>query len=541
MIYLVSSNRSLFKSDKYQEISPKEAIEMLSKELILGADTETEGLDPYTDRLLTIQLGNETFQIVWDCQSYKVEMLKPILENPNIKTIWWNAKFDLKFLYHKRIVPTNVYDGMIAEELMYLGFPSGMHSMSLKSAGENYCNIELDKTVRGKIVKVGLTPEVIEYAAKDVEYLIPIYKAQQDLLKEKKLLKAAQFENEFVKCLAYIEYCGVRIDVSRWKKKMENDQHNVEIFTKALDNWIIASQKGETSCICYIDTYNRSEKDIYKDKSNPFYKERVPEKDISFDSGASFEAYKVEVVPLEYHKKLWHLNIQASLFEEFDDTGPKCDVNWSSSQQVIPILETMGFDVKEFDKKEKKYKKSASGKVIAKQINHNSFALMYCKYKEWKKKTESFGQNYLDAINPVSGRLHTNFFQFGTDTAENLTHIFISLFCISVLIIYICTKIIKTININNYVGINDSRWYNIIVGQGKDIFKIYKNMYKDSSCYLTRKHDKFGPLVEKFTSLDSVNSVNGRENQKTEPILFKEGAETRNGEPKSDISDMVNV
>ena len=61
-------------------------------------------------------------------------------------------------------------------------------------------------------------------------------------------------------------------------------------------------------------------------------------------------------------------------------------------------------------------------------------------------------------------------------------------------------------------------------------------MYKDSSCYLTRKHDKFGPLVKKFTSNHSVNSVNGRENQKTEPSLnIEEGAETRNGEPKLDI------
>lgn len=95
--------------------------------------------------------------------------------------------------------------------------------------------------------------------------------------------------------------------------------------------------------------------------------------------------------------------------------------------------------------------------------------------------------------------------------------------------------------ITEYSGDN-SHWYNITVGQGKDIFKIYENMYKDTSCYLSRKHDKFGPLVEKFTRQHSVNSVNGRENQKTEPSLnIEEGAETRNGEPKSEISDMVNV
>ena len=59
-------------------------------------------------------------------------------------------------------------------------------------------------------------------------------------------------------------------------------------------------------------------------------------------------------------------------------------------------------------------------------------------------------------------------------------------------------------------------------------------MYKDTSCFLKRKHDKFGPLVKKFSKIYSVNSVNGRENQKTEPSLnTEEGAETRNGGPKS--------
>ena len=213
MVYLVSKNRNLFEISEYKVISPQEAIDLLSKETILGADTETEGLDPYTCKLLSIQLGTEEFQIVWDCLSYDIQLLKPILENPNILTIWWNAKFDLKFLYHKRILPINVYDGMIAEELMYLGYPAGIHSMSLQAAGIKYCDVELDKSVRGKIIKVGLTPEVIIYGANDVKYLIPIYNAQQKCLEEQDLLKAVKLENEFVKCLAYIEYSGVKIDV----------------------------------------------------------------------------------------------------------------------------------------------------------------------------------------------------------------------------------------------------------------------------------------------------------------------------------------
>ena len=73
---------------------------------------------------------------------------------------------------------------------------------------------------------------------------------------------------------------------------------------------------------------------------------------------------------------------------------------------------------------------------------------------------------------------------------------------------------------------------NLTVGIISDIVTIYNNIYKDSSYFLKRKYDKFGPLLEKFNKYDSVNSVNERENSKTEPSPDWEGAETRNGEPK---------
>lgn len=59
-------------------------------------------------------------------------------------------------------------------------------------------------------------------------------------------------------------------------------------------------------------------------------------------------------------------------------------------------------------------------------------------------------------------------------------------------------------NIHYYIseefGKTNNSWFNIIVGKGEDIYTIYTNMYKDSSFFLTRKKEKFGPLVEKFTS-----------------------------------------
>ena len=84
--------------------------------------------------------------------------------------------------------------------------------MSLKTAGENYCNVELDKSIRGQIIYKGLTEDTIVYAANDVKYLHPIKDAQRIELAKKGLLTAIKYENAFVIPLAYTEYCGIKLD-----------------------------------------------------------------------------------------------------------------------------------------------------------------------------------------------------------------------------------------------------------------------------------------------------------------------------------------
>lgn len=366
MIYLVSEQQDLFKSDLYKKLSPDKAIEMLKKEKVLGADTETEGMSPFTKRLLTIQLGTEDFQIVWDCTTVNVQLLKPILEDPDILTIWWNYAFDGKFLYHQDIVPVNVYDGMLTEQLLWLGYPKGMHSMSLAAAGKHYCDIELDKSVRGQIITRGLTPAVVQYAGFDVKWEIPIYKAQMQEVKRADLEKAVQLENEFVKVMAYIEYCGVKLDVPRWKAKMARDEEEMNKWTAVLNNWTV------NYC-----------------KSHP-----------------------------ESLNKYTFTDLQGDLFSGFN-TEPQCTINWKSQKQLIPFFEELGFKLEVFDKKTKEKKKSVAGEVIERQREIcPELADAYCHFKDAAKVVESFGQNFLDAIDKGDGRIHASFFQLGTDTAR---------------------------------------------------------------------------------------------------------------------------
>lgn len=360
MIYLVTKQQSLWTSDRYKVISAEEALELLAPLSVVELDTETMGLDPYTKELLTVQLGCAEFQVVIDCTSVDIHLFKEYMENPQRMFLGWNIKFDLKFLYHQRIIPLRVYDGYLAEKLLWLGYPAGMHEMSLKAASINYLGVDMDKSVRGKIIQTGLTEDVIVYAAGDVSYLGKIRDKQLIELEKKGLLKAIDFENEFVKCLAYIEYCGAKLDVDKWKIKMATDLNNLEKYEAELNEWVEES---------------------------------------------------------EYSSKYCSVNIQGDLFNGFD-TKPRCHINWTSSQQVIPLFEELGLNLKVLDKKTKHYKKSVDIKVVEPQASKSPLIPIYIKYKKAAIIVNTFGQKFLNLINPVTGRIHANFNQLGTDTGR---------------------------------------------------------------------------------------------------------------------------
>lgn len=165
MIYLVTRQQELFENPNYKIIGVEESLRLLEPLSIVGLDAETEGFSPFLKKLLLLQLGNRDFQVVIDCTTVDIKEYKEYLESDRL-FIGWNLKFDVKFLFYHGIIPRNLYDGFLAEKMIWLGWPSGIHSLSLKSAGENYLGVELDKTVRGQIIwRKELTYEIIEYAA----------------------------------------------------------------------------------------------------------------------------------------------------------------------------------------------------------------------------------------------------------------------------------------------------------------------------------------------------------------------------------------
>ena len=141
-IYLVTTTQELFESDVYKIISVGESLSIMKEWRLLQFDTETDGTFARLDTLLCVQFGNEdkSIQIVVDISTIDIRMYKELLESRLV--VGQNLKFDLQFLYNYKIIPMLVYDTMIVEQLLYLGYPSGQISYSLKEIAWRRLNVD---------------------------------------------------------------------------------------------------------------------------------------------------------------------------------------------------------------------------------------------------------------------------------------------------------------------------------------------------------------------------------------------------------------
>lgn len=195
-------------------------------------DTETTGFDPHVNDLICFQIGDYNNQFV--IHPKHIKEFKEFLESKTL--IGHNLKFDLGFLFKYGICPINLWDTFIVECVLYCGLE---RKKGLDAVIESRLGIKLDKSVRENIWEKGLVPEVITYAAKDVEHLQAVKASQEEELNLKDLARTATLENAFVSALAYIEFCGFKLDSLRWRIKCDNDYAQYLKSRSELDKYIL--------------------------------------------------------------------------------------------------------------------------------------------------------------------------------------------------------------------------------------------------------------------------------------------------------------
>jgi ribonuclease D len=148
----------------------------------VAIDTETQGLNPYRDRLCVVQLsaGDGNAHLVQFARgAFEAPRLSALLTDPNVLKIFHYGRFDIAVLYHSLGVLTGpVYCTKIASKLIRCY--TDRHG--LKELCRELLGVELSKQQQTSDWGVpALSPEQLDYAASDVLHLHKL-KAKLDAL-----------------------------------------------------------------------------------------------------------------------------------------------------------------------------------------------------------------------------------------------------------------------------------------------------------------------------------------------------------------------
>ena len=252
----------------YQLIDTKEKIVDFVQKLlttkILAFDTETTGIEPMRVELVGMSFAAQEGEAYYlptppdreEAQKV-VDLVRPLLENPNSLKVGQNIKYDLIVLSHYGLeVRGPMFDTMLAH---YVLQPELRHNMDyLAEVYLHYRTIHIEELIgpRGREQKNmrDLSPEDIrDYACEDADVCLRLYHVLDRVLRQKEAYTLFnEIEMPLVPVLTRMETNGVRIDTEALRQTSVDlsarmRQIEEEIYALAGEKFNIASprQVGE--------------------------------------------------------------------------------------------------------------------------------------------------------------------------------------------------------------------------------------------------------------------------------------------------------
>ena len=223
-------------------------------------DTETTSLETREARLVGISFcitPGEAYYIPFTgdetLDKAIVQEFKPALENPNIRKIGQNLKYDIQILRNYDVhVVGPLFDTMLAHFLLDSETANSMDMMADKYLGYKTISFQSIVGPKGKNQKtIDQIPiaKVKDYACEDADITLQLKEKLQKWIEENKLQKLLHdVEEPLSFVLAHMEYEGVKIDTEALAKmSVELDEESrkaqSEIFELAGLEFNIASPK----------------------------------------------------------------------------------------------------------------------------------------------------------------------------------------------------------------------------------------------------------------------------------------------------------
>ena len=232
----------------------------------VAVDTETTSLDPHQADLVGISLSPKIGKACYIPVGHKskkcldkklvLKKLKPLLEDPSIKKIGQNIKFDFILLFKHGVNLNSMEDTMLMSYVLDAG--KNRHNMdTLSEIHLNHKTISFKDLVGTGKKEINFSEVDVakakDYAAEDADITFRLYKKFSKSLKEEKMINIYEvFEKPMIKILAFMEIEGIKIDSkflrvlsSKFEKKIKKIQNEVFKISKKEFNIASPKQLGE--------------------------------------------------------------------------------------------------------------------------------------------------------------------------------------------------------------------------------------------------------------------------------------------------------
>ncbi len=157
-------------------------IEELEKHDAVAVDLEADSMFHYKEKVCLVQMATTHHNFVIDpLKIQDLSPLRPLFNNPGIQKIFHGADYDVRSLYRDfQIVIQNMFDTQLASRFL------GDKATGLEAVVHKRFNVRLNKKFQKKDWSERPLPEkMVEYAARDTFYLIPLMEMLKKELRDK--------------------------------------------------------------------------------------------------------------------------------------------------------------------------------------------------------------------------------------------------------------------------------------------------------------------------------------------------------------------
>ena len=160
----------------------EDVVQTLSRKTVVAVDLEADSMYHFKEKVCLVQMAAKEINVIIDpLEAEDLSPLKPLFKNKNIKKIFHGSDYDIRCLHRDfNIEVNNLFDTQLAS--MFLG----IKATGLDAVLKNRFNVDIDKKYQKKDWSQRPLPKkMLEYAARDVGFLIPLAEILEEELEKK--------------------------------------------------------------------------------------------------------------------------------------------------------------------------------------------------------------------------------------------------------------------------------------------------------------------------------------------------------------------